>query len=398
MDRQYNYLHHSFDGNRCKNHVKENDRRLSHRRETTSSNSHYHLKGRDHLFVEQSHYSQINTTAKQANYIQGKVDLNSTQGFVSQFDDQMEEIKLSYPSQVITAQSNINPVVVNEKEEEDERIMQADWTNDSDDDNIATVAKQIDADSTTIETKLETGILENTSKPLKKNEILPNPWVMYTTDKGQRYYYDKITRESVWELPESVKRRMQEQSKHIKETDREKGKDVKPNIDKEPHRYEVTSRNIKKNNRATEHQSSKTKSQNDKNKQDKPTTQYKEIEKNDYSSVRSRTETSYPRRTHSRSRTRRPSSPYRYPFHYNHYEYRAFPSHHLSPLTSLPPPISSSRYYYHRLGSSWYDDSSSRYPPSRYCPERFRFLSPPDRYPRYNRGDYESYDYYRSYR
>lgn len=76
-------------------------------------------------------------------------------------------------------------VVTFDSDGEDD-VMQADWGNESDD--------------TSLEPQQKVS-RENIEQEKIVDESLPESWAMHVSDKGEKYYYNKITRESVWEKP-----------------------------------------------------------------------------------------------------------------------------------------------------------------------------------------------------
>ncbi|GAN10966.1 hypothetical protein MAM1_0439d10516 [Mucor ambiguus] len=102
-----------------------------------------------------------------------------------------DEIVLSYPEKAIPAKE---PVISLDIEDDEERIMQADWGNESDDEeDHATMQKQHKRLST-----VEREEIERTDRESK------GIWVRHTADDGRPYYYNSVTRESVWEIPKSA--------------------------------------------------------------------------------------------------------------------------------------------------------------------------------------------------
>ncbi|KAF1800880.1 hypothetical protein V8B55DRAFT_1531888 [Mucor lusitanicus] len=104
-----------------------------------------------------------------------------------------DEIVLSYPEEPIPAKE---PVISLDMEDDEERIMQADWGNESDDDDEedhATMHKQHKRLSTVEREEIERADTES-----------KGTWVRHTADDGRPYYYNSATRESVWEIPKST--------------------------------------------------------------------------------------------------------------------------------------------------------------------------------------------------
>lgn len=100
-----------------------------------------------------------------------------------------DNIVLSYPEKTVPAKE---PVISLDIEDDEERIMQADWGNESDDDDAPT-QKQHKRLST-----VEREEIERTDRESK------GVWVRHTADDGRLYYYNSVTRESVWEIPKNT--------------------------------------------------------------------------------------------------------------------------------------------------------------------------------------------------
>ncbi|KAI7906456.1 uncharacterized protein BX663DRAFT_496467 [Cokeromyces recurvatus] len=293
---------------------------------------------------------------------------------------------------------------MNEKEEEVERIMQADWTNDSDDDNVS-ISKQSNSNNNeTAKDDMNTAeINQDKNKSTKATDSsLPEPWVMQITENGQKYYYDKYTRKSVWELPDSVKKEMQKQKSNYVENS---NKEMKGNTDKrtrDDKEYDHESvKKIKRETSVVKDQAYKIAIKNEhKTRTRYSTDSSKEKKKITGNSTLSRPSSSRRLEPYSRPsefdrpglRSRR-SSPLPPPSYYHPYPYEYRP---LSPPISSHHPLSSGRYYH----SNRYDDTR---PPRYYHDRRFYSPSPPpgwysrdSRYEYNNRRNYEPY--YRDYR
>ncbi|KAI9364831.1 hypothetical protein BD770DRAFT_406832 [Pilaira anomala] len=126
-------------------------------------------------------------------------------------------------------------------------VMQADWGNESDDTSTE-VDRQTKETTTTTTTEAAKASTTTTVKDAKeakeakedKEEPLPESWAMHISDKGEKYYYNKITRESVWDKPTKKEiiriEEKEEKQVTIKETDASINKDrntspVKKDID-----------------------------------------------------------------------------------------------------------------------------------------------------------------------
>ncbi|KAK4512346.1 Importin N-terminal domain-containing protein [Mucor velutinosus] len=102
-----------------------------------------------------------------------------------------DEIVLGYPEKVIPAKE---PVISLDIEDDEERIMQADWGNESDDEeDHVTTQKQHKRLSTVEREEIE-----------KVDRELKEVWVRHAADDGRPYFYNSVTRESVWEIPKSA--------------------------------------------------------------------------------------------------------------------------------------------------------------------------------------------------
>lgn len=102
-----------------------------------------------------------------------------------------DEIVLSYPEKVIPIKE---PVISLDIEEDEERIMQADWGNESDDDDNNSIMEKQNKRLSTVE-----------REQIEKEDIeSKGTWIMHTADNGRPYYYNSITLQSVWEIPKTT--------------------------------------------------------------------------------------------------------------------------------------------------------------------------------------------------
>lgn len=102
-----------------------------------------------------------------------------------------DEIVLSYPEKVIPIKE---PVISLDIEEDEERIMQADWGNESDDDDNNSIMEKQNKRLSTVE-----------REQIEKEDIESKGiWIMHTADNGRPYYYNSITLQSVWEIPKTT--------------------------------------------------------------------------------------------------------------------------------------------------------------------------------------------------
>lgn len=117
-------------------------------------------------------------------------------------------------------------------------VMQADWGNESDDASTEVDRKPKETAVVTTTTAV-TATATAAATKIKQDESLPENWAMHVSDKGEKYYYNKITRESVWEKPTK------------KEIIEEKQVIVKDNINKDtsPIRKESNQRPVVVNKR-----------------------------------------------------------------------------------------------------------------------------------------------------
>lgn len=99
-----------------------------------------------------------------------------------------DDIVLSYPEKVMPAKE---PVISLDIEDDEERIMQADWGNESDDEDDKVIMEKQHKRLSTVEREE----IERADRESK------GTWIKHTTDNGRPYYYNSITRQSVWEIP-----------------------------------------------------------------------------------------------------------------------------------------------------------------------------------------------------
>lgn len=102
-----------------------------------------------------------------------------------------DEIVLSYPEKVVPIKE---PVISLDIEEDEERIMQVDWGNESDDDDDNSIMEKQNKRLSTVE-----------REQIEKEDIESKGiWIMHTANNGRPYYYNSITLQSVWEIPKTT--------------------------------------------------------------------------------------------------------------------------------------------------------------------------------------------------
>ncbi|KAI8636123.1 hypothetical protein BD408DRAFT_426641 [Parasitella parasitica] len=105
----------------------------------------------------------------------------------------LKDIVLSYPEKTVPVPVK-EPVLSLDIEEDEERIMQADWGNESDDEDDNSAMQKQNKRLSTVERE------EIEKKDIESKGI----WFMHATDDGRPYYYNSITRESAWEIPKTT--------------------------------------------------------------------------------------------------------------------------------------------------------------------------------------------------
>ncbi|CEP08859.1 hypothetical protein [Parasitella parasitica] len=100
------------------------------------------------------------------------------------------EIVLSYPEKVTPIKE---PVLSLPIEQDEERIMQADWGNESDDDDNSIALKPNKRLSTAEREEIE-------NQDMQSKGI----WTIHAAENGMPYYYNTMTHQSAWEIPQTT--------------------------------------------------------------------------------------------------------------------------------------------------------------------------------------------------
>jgi hypothetical protein len=202
-------------------------------------------------------------------------------------------------------------------------VMRADWGNESDD-------ASTEVDRKPKETKI----------PTKEEESLPENWVMHVSDKGEKYYYNKITRESVWETP--TKKEIIEEKQVIIKDDINKDRNTSPIRKESSQRPVVNKRKFVLPDR------------------EEPRLPNTLANRISYSHRKSTNELGYSRRFESDRLRERPLPP---PLPRSHHRYNNGP-----PPSGPPLPPHPDRYYRSNTRDSWAHHSPYRHHQMDYAP------------------------------